>query len=76
MRSFGVCLGVTILLIGTQAFAQGDSWEIKEPMPTPRQGPVGGAIDGLFYVAGGFGTACAGSCNTLEVYIPLTGDWI
>ncbi len=49
MRSFGVCLGVTILLIGTQAFAQGDSWEIKEPMPTARQGPTGGAIDGLFY---------------------------
>ena len=78
MKSFGVCLGVAILLASTQAFAQGDSWEIKQPMPTSRAGPQGGAIDGLLYVAGGAGnpSLCPISgCTTLEVYDPSSDSW-
>jgi len=51
------------------------NWTTLEPMPTPRRGPVGGTIDGKFYVAGGYDTDYH---DTLEVYDPVvtvTPSW-
>jgi N-acetylneuraminic acid mutarotase len=44
-------------------------------MPTARQYPAGAAINGLFYVAGGKGSACGTECDTLEVYDPVSAIW-
>ncbi|MFC1540089.1 kelch repeat-containing protein [Gemmatimonadota bacterium] len=48
------------------------NWTSLEPMPTHRQGAVGGAIDGKFYVAGGFASV---SLDVLEAFDPGTNDW-
>lgn len=55
-----------------------DGWTTLKPMPTARDGAVGAAINGLFYVIGGF----AGSINLLssylhvvEAYDPPTDTW-
>ena len=78
IRFSAVALGFILLLVST-ALAVGDSWEIKAPMPTSRQGAAAGAIGGLFYVAGGgWNTPDCGTefgCDTLEVYDPSVDSW-
>jgi N-acetylneuraminic acid mutarotase len=61
------------------ANAVGNRWQTFASMPTPRQAPVSGVINGKLYVAGGYGDDGSGNGNhvlaTLEVYDPVNDSW-
>lgn len=49
------------------------SWTAKASMPTAREGSAAGVIDGILYVAGGYGSA--GQLAINEAYNPGTNSW-
>src|SRR5712691_3078316 len=53
-------------------FAASGAWVTKAPMPTARHEPSIGVLNGLVYVAGGYG---GGQLSTLEAYDPATDTW-
>ncbi|MHB8090294.1 MAG: Kelch repeat-containing protein [Syntrophales bacterium] len=67
-------LGLIVIIVSNQAFAQSGTWETKAPMPTVRWNAASGVINSKLYVAGGTGTG-ANSLATLEVYDPATNAW-
>lgn len=70
---FAALLGLSVMTVSHQAFAQGGAWETKAPMPTVRWGAASGVINGKLYVAGGWNGA--NSLATLEVYDQATNTW-
>jgi len=50
-----------------------DSWSTQAPMPTPREFPATGLIDGALYAAGGYFSGTSLSVN--EVYNPSLNTW-
>ncbi|MCK9363820.1 MAG: Ig-like domain-containing protein [Syntrophales bacterium] len=71
---FAMLLGLIVITVSNQAFAQSGTWETKAPMPTVRWNAASGVINSKLYVAGGTGTG-ANSLATLEVYDPATNAW-
>ena len=71
---FAILVVLTVLVFAGRAFAQGNTWATKAPMPTAVYAPAGGAIDGKLYVAGGTLFGCTDSA-ALEVYDPSTNMW-
>lgn len=51
----------------------GGTWTTRASMPTARDGSAAGVIDGILYVAGGYGAA--GQLATTEAYNPGTNSW-
>lgn len=49
------------------------SWTTKAPMSVAREGTAAGVIDGILYVAGGYGSA--GQLAINEAYNPGTNSW-
>ena len=65
-RIFTIFLGLAIC--SGQAFATGDFWETRTPMPIPISGQATGVIGGKLYVA-------LGAENVLQVYDPASDSW-
>jgi N-acetylneuraminic acid mutarotase len=49
-------------------------WTTKAAMPTPRFGAAAGVVNGIVYVAGGYGAGGA-LLSTVEAYNPATNTW-
>ncbi len=52
-----------------------DSWEVKTPMPTPRQHLASAAFDGKLYVIGGRFDSLTSNLNSNEAYDPMQDKW-
>jgi len=52
---------------------EGEKWQPRAPLPTPRNSAAGGVIDGLFYVAGGRDDS--GNLPLNDVYDPKEDKW-
>jgi N-acetylneuraminic acid mutarotase len=52
-----------------------DSWEQKEPMPTPRQHLASASFDGKLYVIGGRIDSLTSNVNSNEMYDPAQDSW-
>ena len=55
-----------------------DTWETKEPMPTPRSCVRANVVNGKIYVIGGYDPSVhfdPGASNHNEVYDPATDSW-
>ncbi len=72
-RLFPIVLCLAVAAFSSQAFAQGDTWTSKAPMPTARQALMAAEIGGLLYAVGGYnGTR---DVPTHEAYNPATNTW-
>ena len=52
-----------------------NTWEVKEPLPTPRHNPATNMVNGKIYVIGGHSIETHSSLNVVEVYDPETDTW-
>ncbi|MBI4265749.1 MAG: Ig-like domain repeat protein, partial [Acidobacteria bacterium] len=73
---------LTLGLLLTTAFVQNGAvqgtWTAKAAMPTPRQFPAAGVVDGRLYVASGNDNQWHGAwfrVATLEIYDPVLDSW-
>ena len=62
-----------LLSTASISLAQSGTWEMKEPMPTPRFGLSTCAVDGKIYAFGGYSTDH--DLSTVEVYDCATNTW-
>ena len=69
----GLMFGLIVLFVSSQAFAQGDTWETKAPMPSGRGVQATGVIDGKLYAPGVDPTSSFAS--VLDVYDQATDTW-
>jgi N-acetylneuraminic acid mutarotase len=53
--------------------SEADTWESMADIPTPREAPQGGFINGKLYVVGGVGAS--GAVGETDVYNPATDSW-
>lgn len=76
-----VSLGLIVLcgsdkMLSTTSAADANPWTTKAPMPTARNSPMTGVINGLLYVVGGYtGATQTTYFRVLEVYNPATNTW-
>jgi N-acetylneuraminic acid mutarotase len=52
-----------------------NTWEVRTPLPTPRESPATNMVDGKIYVIGGYSIETKSYLNVFEVYDPETDTW-
>jgi len=72
---FGPDLPNAVVLNSVEARRIGGrgTWHTVAPMPTARSNPAAAALDGIVYVAGGFGPVFI--LDVVETFDPATGTW-
>ncbi|HEV2348587.1 MAG TPA: kelch repeat-containing protein [Terriglobia bacterium] len=68
--------GLTLLLGGARALAQGGVWTTKAPMLVPSGFGAGAVVGDNLYVLGGFNSSLSPPLSTVESYDPKTDAWV